>query len=265
MYDSSNRRIHYLRLSITDRCNLRCTYCMPAEGAMIVPHASLLTYEEIVQLVQAGIALGIDKVRITGGEPLLRRNVVDLVAALARLPGLHDLAMTTNACRLPDFAVPLKQAGLHRLNISLDTLDPTQFAAITRGGNLQEVLDGIAAAIAAGFQPIKLNCVITASPDEPDARAVAAFGAARGLPVRFIRRMNTAQGRFWQVIGGDGGHCATCNRLRVSSDGRIFPCLFNNTSYAVRELGATAALLAAVQNKPTAGTASANRFHHLGG
>jgi cyclic pyranopterin phosphate synthase len=265
MYDSFNRRIHYLRISVTDRCNLRCSYCMPAEGVQIVPHSSILTYEEIVDLVREGVALGIDKVRITGGEPLLRRNITDLVAALAGLDGIKDLAMTTNACRLPDLAVPLRNAGLRRINISLDTLDPARFAEITRGGNLEEVLAGIEAAVAAGFDPIKLNCVVAESPDEPDAVAVTAFGRERGMPVRYIRRMNTSQGRFWRVVGGDGGHCSACNRLRVSSDGRIFPCLFNDVSYSVRELGAKEALLAAARNKPQSGTSSANRFNHLGG
>jgi len=265
MYDSFKRRIHYLRISVTDRCNLRCTYCMPEEGVRIVPHASILSYEEIATLVREGVALGIDKVRLTGGEPLLRRNIVDLVAQLAAIKGIRDLAMTTNGCRLPALAVPLRKAGLHRLNISLDTLDPARFATITRGGNLAEVLAGIEAAIAAGFHPIKLNCVITASPDEPDAVAVAAFGRTRGLPVRFIRRMDTAEGHFWQVLGGEGGLCSACNRLRVSSDGRIFPCLFNDISYSVRELGAREALLVAVEKKPHAGTASKNRFYYMGG
>jgi cyclic pyranopterin phosphate synthase len=265
MYDSFNRRIHYLRISVTDRCNLRCRYCMPAEGVAQVPHAEILRYEELIELVSTGVELGIDKVRLTGGEPLLRRNLTDLVAALAAIPGLRDLALTTNACHLPQWAVPLKQAGLHRINISLDTLDPARFAELTRGGNLQEVLAGIEAAVAAGFTPIKLNCVITNSPDEPDAQAVAAYGAARGLPVRFIRRMNTREGRFWQVVGGTGGHCAACNRLRVASNGRIFPCLFSDLSFSVRELGARAALRAAVAHKPAAGIASENQFYHMGG
>jgi cyclic pyranopterin phosphate synthase len=265
MYDSFDRRIHYLRISVTDRCNLRCFYCMPAEGVPILPHSSILTYEEIVELVREGVALGIDKVRITGGEPLLRRNIVELVRMLADLGGIKDLAMTTNACRLREMAAPLRAAGLRRINVSLDTLDPARFAEITRGGNLEEVLAGIEAAVAAGFEPIKLNCVVNESPDEPDARSVAEFGRARGMPVRFIRRMDTAHGKFWRIIGGDGGYCAACNRLRVSSDGRIFPCLFNDAWYSVRELGARQALLAAVRNKPRAGTSSANQFHQLGG
>lgn len=265
MYDSFSRRIHYLRISVTDRCNLRCSYCMPADGVQIVPHSSILTYEEIVDLVREGVALGIDKVRLTGGEPLLRRNIEDLVSALAGVAGVKDLAMTTNACRLPELAVPLRKAGLRRINISLDTLDPVRFAEITRGGNLKEVLAGIDAAVAAGFDPIKLNCVVAESQNEPDAVAVAEFGRARGMHVRFIRRMNTSQGRFWRVVGGDGGLCSACNRLRVSSDGRIYPCLFNDVSYSVRELGAKEALLAAARNKPHAGTASANRFNRIGG
>lgn len=265
MFDSYNRRIHYLRVSVTDRCNLRCAYCMPEEGVTLLPRAGILSFEEIVDLVREGVALGIDKIRLTGGEPLLRRNVTELVAALAAIRGVTDLAMTTNGCRLADLAVPLRRAGLRRINISLDSLDPVSFAEITRGGNLHEVLAGIDAAAAAGFSPIKLNCVVRESPDEEDARAVAEFGHARGMPVRFIRRMNTAAGRFWRVVGGDGGLCSACNRLRVTSDGRIFPCLFNDVSYSVREMGAREALLAAAHNKPHMGTSSANRFHQMGG
>jgi len=265
VFDRFSRRIHYLRVSVTDRCNLRCVYCMPSGGVQLLPQASILTYEEIADLVHEAVALGIDKVRLTGGEPLLRRHIEELVAALAGVKGLRDLAMTTNACRLPELAVPLRQAGLQRVNISLDTLDAARFREITRGGDLQEVLAGIAAAQAAGFHPIKLNCVVNASPAEPDALAVAEFGRARNLPVRFIPRMDTAQGHFGRVVGGQGGLCSACNRLRVSSDGRVYPCLFSDLSYSVREMGSRGALLAAVQGKPQAGTVSRNRFYQIGG
>ncbi len=265
MFDAFNRAITYLRISVTDRCNLRCTYCMPDEGITLKRHADILSFEEIEALTRVAVELGITKVRITGGEPLVRTGIIDLVQRLAGIQGIVDLALTTNGTLLPRFADSLRDAGLHRINISLDCVDPQRFAAITRGGSVADVLRGIEAARDAGFQKVKLNCVIASSPDEPDAQAVAAYGAARGLEVRFIRRMNTGAGEFWRVIGGDGGHCERCNRLRVSSDGLVFPCLFSDISYGVRELGARQALLAAVANKPAAGCHSDNRFYALGG
>ncbi len=265
MYDRFNRCIHYLRLSVTDRCNLRCTYCMPAEGVQPLRHDDILSFEEMAQLTQVAVELGINKVRLTGGEPLVRRGIVDLVAMLARIDGIDDLAMTTNGTYLSRYGMPLKQAGLQRLNISLDTLDPHRFSQITRGGRLDDVLDGIEAARQAGFDCIKLNCVIQASPQEPDALAVAAYGAELGLEVRFIRRMDMQRGRFWRVLGGDGGHCEACNRLRVSSDGKIYPCLFSNQSYDVRQLGMETALRGAIANKPRSGHKSDHSFYRLGG
>jgi cyclic pyranopterin phosphate synthase len=263
--DNFGRRIHYLRVSVTDRCNLRCKYCMPADGVAHIAHARILSYEEIRDVVAAGIRLGINKVRLTGGEPLVRKGVVDLVRMLAGLPGLDDLAMTTNGVLLPQFAAALRAAGLQRINISLDTLDPERFTVLTRGGVLREVLDGIEAARQAGFTPIKLNCVVQEDANEPDARAVAAFAAERGLEVRFIRRMETREGRFSRVLGGDGGDCARCNRLRLSADGLLFPCLFSDLSYNVRDLGAEAAFRSAVAAKPERGSRSNHSLFSLGG
>jgi cyclic pyranopterin phosphate synthase len=265
MFDSYQRRIHYLRISVTDRCNLRCTYCMPATGIVCRPHAEILTFEAIEDLVRVAVELGVDKVRLTGGEPLVRRDLPVLVGRLAAIPGLADLALTTNGVLLSRFARPLREAGLHRVNISLDTLDPERFAAITRGGAVAGVLAGIEAARSAGFRKIKLNCVITASPDEPDAQAVAGWARDRDLELRFIRRMDLAQGEFWPVIGGEGGRCASCNRLRVSSTGLIYPCLFSDLCYDSRTLGPRAALLAAVGNKPASGRQSRQHFCQIGG
>ncbi len=265
MYDRFGRKINYLRVSVTDLCNLRCDYCMPAEGVKKLPHHKILSLEEIAEVVRIAAELGVDKVRITGGEPLVRKGIVSLVAMIRAIPQIRDLAMTTNGVLLPRYAQDLRQAGLDRLNISLDTLDPQRFRQITRIGNLEQVIAGIHAAIDAGFTPIKLNCVIDHSPDEKDARDVAEFARHHNLQVRFIRKMDTQSGKFWQVIGGEGGHCAACNRLRLTADGRIVPCLFSDLGYSVRELGPRQAIMAALGNKPESGTRSQNKFYHTGG
>ena len=265
MYDRFERRINYLRISVTDRCNLRCTYCMPAEGVPLLDHDDVLSLEEIRDFTATAVAMGVDKVRLTGGEPLVRRGIVDLVAMIAAIPGIRDFGMTTNGALLPRHAEGLKKAGLHRLNISLDSLEPERFKAITRNGELAEVLAGIEAAREAGFERIKLNCVIDRSPDEPDARQVAEYADRNGLEARFIRRMDTEKGVFSRVIGGDGGHCAECNRLRLSCTGQVYPCLFSDRTYSVRELGAVGAIRAAVEGKPASGKVSRNLFCRLGG
>lgn len=265
MYDRFNRKINYLRISVTDLCNLRCCYCMPAEGVRLLRHQDILSFEEISAVTRQAVELGVTKVRLTGGEPLVRRDIMTLVAMLGQIEGIQDYAMTTNGILLPEYAADLRAAGIQRLNISLDTLDPARYRAITRNGEVDHVVAGIEAALQVGFQKIKLNCVIDQSTDEPDAQAVAAFGRERGLEVRFIRQMDMAQGRFWRVIGGDGGHCATCNRLRLSSDGKIFPCLFSDQAYDVRELGIEEALRRAVEEKPESGHKSNNRFYRIGG
>ena len=266
MLDSYNRNINYLRISVTDRCNQRCEYCMPAEGVPPMKHEDILSFEEIIVVVRAAVALGVNKVRLTGGEPLVRRHLVDLVTMLSAVDGIDDLAMTTNAVLLSEFAAPLKAAGLHRINISLDALDPERYRQITRCGDVAEALAGIQAAQDAGFEQIKLNCVIEQSADEPDAQAVAAFARQHGYTVRFIRKMDLSSGQFWKVIGGEGGDCPACNRLRLSSDGWIYPCLFNDQRFSVRELGAHAALLQAVEHKPQSGHVSTqNQFYTLGG
>jgi cyclic pyranopterin phosphate synthase len=265
MFDSFNRRINYLRISVTDRCNLRCDYCMPAEGIELIPRERILKYSEIAEITRVAVGMGVNKVRITGGEPLVRRRIVELVEMIANIRGVEDFGMTTNAIALRTFARPLRDAGLHRLNVSLDTIDPQRYRELTRCGQLTDAVAGIDAAIAAGFDLIKLNCVIEASADEPDARGVAAFGAARGLPVRFIRKMNLATGEFWQVDGGDGGKCSTCSRLRLSSDGKLYPCLFSDLSYDVRELGIEQAIHAALEGKPQSGHLATRAFNTLGG
>jgi cyclic pyranopterin phosphate synthase len=265
MFDSFNRRINYLRISVTDRCNLRCIYCMPAEGIELIPRERILKFTEITEITRIAVGMGVTKVRITGGEPLVRRRIVELVGMIASIDGVEDFGMTSNAIALPQFAKPLFDAGLQRLNISLDTVDPHRYRELTRCGELADAVAGIDAAIAAGFDPIKLNCVIEETSNESDARGVAVFGAERGLPVRFIRKMNLATGEFWEVEGGDGGKCSTCSRLRLSSDGKLYPCLFSDLSYDVRELGIERAIHTALAGKPQNGQRATRAFNTLGG
>lgn len=265
MFDGFDRRINYLRISVTDKCNLRCTYCMPEGGVPLFRHEDVLRFEEIAETVRVAVELGVTKVRLTGGEPLVRRDIVTLVAMLRRIDSIHDLAMSTNGVRLAQYAKALADVGLQRVNISLDAIDSERYAAITRGGDVQTVFEGIRAAREAGLTPIKLNCVVQDSPDEPDARAVADYAASENLEVRFIRRMNLAGGEFSVVIGGSGGDCANCNRLRLSCNGMVRPCLFSDLGYSVRELGPREAILRAVHQKPACGIRSKGHFYAIGG
>ena len=188
MKDSHGRTIDYLRISLTDRCNFRCIYCMPEDGVQSLAHEDILRIEEIEQAVRVAAGMGIRSIRLTGGEPLVRLGVVDLVRAIAHTPGIENVSMTTNGVLLPKMADDLKQAGLSRVNISLDTLDPAQFKQITRRGELQQTLDGIEAALEAGFNPVKINAVAVRSLDQ-DYLAFAKLSLDRPLHVRFIEYM----------------------------------------------------------------------------
>jgi GTP 3',8-cyclase len=266
MYDSFKRKINYLRISVTDRCNLRCTYCMPEEGIKLLQHKDILTFDEIVNIVKEAVELGIDKIRITGGEPLVRKGIVDLVKMIAEIPGIKDFGMTTNGTLLENFASDLKNAGLHRINISLDTINPERFNQITRKGNLDDALKGIEAAKKADLNPIKINCVIKESKLEPDAQEVAAFCKDNNLKIRYIHQMDLVSGNFSIVEGGEGGNCTMCNRLRLSANGIFYPCLFSDIGYNIREFGIKNAILKAVTNKPESGTCShINNFYNIGG
>lgn len=266
MLDGFDRNINYLRISVTDRCNLRCRYCMPGEGVTLLRHEDMLTYDEIADFTRVAVAAGITKVRITGGEPLVRKGVTDLVAMLSGIAGISDLSMTTNGILLAEYARGLATAGLMRVNISLDTLDPDKYSHVTRGGDIADLFRGIEAAQKAGLRPVKINCVIKSTPDEEDARAVAEYCMREGLEVRFIRQMDLASGTFSVVHGGSGGHCAKCNRLRLTPEGMVKPCLFSDTGYSVRQLGAQEALRRAVTNKPEQGTVNhVNGFYNIGG
>ncbi len=266
MFDRFNRSIHYLRISVTDRCNLRCTYCMPEEGIRLMDHRDILSFEEITAFTKLAVANGITKVRLTGGEPLVRKGIVELVEMLAGIDGLKDLSMTTNGILLPDYAADLKKAGLSRINISLDSVDAEKYAQITRNGELAKVLNGIDAARLAGIEPIKINCVLLGSMPDEEPSQLKQFCESRGLQLRFIHQMNLKTGEYSTVEGGDGGNCSQCNRFRLLANGDIKPCLFSNLAYNIRKLGHQEALNMALGNKPPSGTYNfSGEFYNIGG
>jgi cyclic pyranopterin phosphate synthase len=286
--DAYNRPISYLRISVTDRCNLRCIYCMPPEGVAWRPHAEILRYEEIETIVRAATELDITKVRLTGGEPLVRPGIVDLVRMLAHIPGVDDLAMTTNGVLLPRYATALASAGLQRVNVSLDTLRPERFQRITRRGRLEDVLAGIEAARRAGLEPIKINTVVIRGMNDDEVVDLARKTMDAGWNIRFIelmpvgsgvlsdggwrervvtgsevrRRIEAALGelepakvsagngpaRYYRLPGARapaGGtlgfitpisehFCYRCNRLRLTADGQLRPCLLSDQEIDLR-------------------------------
>ncbi|HVT02497.1 MAG TPA: GTP 3',8-cyclase MoaA, partial [Thermoanaerobaculia bacterium] len=205
LQDSYGRAIGDWRISITDRCNFRCTYCIPVENIVWKPRGEILSYEEIERLVSIGITLGIRKVRLTGGEPLLRTGVVGLVRRLKALRGVEDLALTTNGKLLPAFAADLRAAGLDRINVSLDSLRPDVFAQLTKRNALAEVLEGIESATRAGFHPVKINAVVIRGVNEDEVVDFARFAHETGHTVRFIEFMPLDSGHLWsrdQVVSG---------------------------------------------------------------
>ncbi len=273
----------YLRVSVTDRCNERCVYCMPAEGVPLKPHADILTYEEIAAVVRAAVPLGVRSVRLTGGEPLVRKDIVDLASSLSVIRGVEDLALTTNGLLLHELAVPLRRAGVRRVNISLDTLRPDRYREITRRDAFDAAWAGTRAAFAAGFDPVKVNTVVVRGVNDDEIEDMALKAAEGpgdgmgGLVWRFIELMPLGEGHIWgeealvsadEIVGrlanlaterglpfeeegqltppfgagparyfrfGRGrvgvispmthGFCSRCNRLRLTADGRIHPCL----------------------------------------
>lgn len=266
MLDNFKRDITYLRISVTDRCNLRCTYCMPEEGVELITHNDILSFDEITEVCRHAVEMGISKFRLTGGEPLVRRGIVDLVKQIAEIDGIKDLSMTTNAVLLKEYAQQLKDAGLNRVNISLDTLDPDEYKRVTRGGDIKNVVQGIVAAQKAGLEPIKINAVIFDSKDDGMKKALKKFADKIGVQIRYINKMDLETGNFSVVDGGTGGNCEICNRLRLTSDGFVKPCLFSDIEFNVREFGAKEALLKALHSKPEKGIACNNSdFYNIGG
>ncbi|MGE0386437.1 MAG: GTP 3',8-cyclase MoaA [Gammaproteobacteria bacterium] len=281
LIDRFGRHVTYVRISVTDRCDLRCVYCME-EKMQFLPRARILTLEELGQIGRAFTELGVTKIRITGGEPLVRRNVLHLVRALGALPGLRELTMTTNATQLAQHAQALRDAGVRRLNISLDTLDPDRFARITRVGALQPVLAGIDAALAAGFERLKINAVILRNRNHDEVVPLVRFAADRGMDISFIEEMplgvigdhdraeayyssdairrdleqaftlvpttETTGGpsRYFRLrgtgtrVGFISPHshnfCESCNRVRVTVEGRLLLCLGQEHSVDLKQV-----------------------------
>ncbi|MCX7862456.1 MAG: radical SAM protein [Bacteroidales bacterium] len=265
MYDSFHRKINYLRISVTDRCNFRCIYCMPEEGVKSIPHQQILRYEEIIDFVKVAVNFGIDKVRITGGEPLVRKGIISFIEMLSNIEGITDLSLTTNGYFLFEMAESIKKAGISRINISLDTINPEKFYSITRGGDVNVVIKGILKAKELGFNPIKINAVKSIQSDK-EIEELKQFAKQYNLELRFIQLMNLKEGIFSKVEGGEGGSCELCNRLRLTADGYLMPCLFSNIKYNIREYGYEKAIQLAVQNKPACGKNNQSRhFYNIGG
>lgn len=195
--DASGRAIEYLRLSVTDRCNCRCAYCMPAGGVPMLSHEDVCSFEELARIVHACCELGVRKVRLTGGEPLVRRGLPDLVRMLREVPGVEELALTTNATLLAPVAGELAAAGLDRVNVSLDSLRPDRYAQITRGGRLADALDGIAAAREAGLAPVKINCVLMGGVNDDEVAEIAGLAREHPMDVRFIELMPIGEASRW--------------------------------------------------------------------
>lgn len=312
--DAYDRPIDYLRISVTDRCNLRCIYCMPPDGVPWRPHADILRYEEIETVVRAAADLGITKVRLTGGEPLVRLGLVDLVRMIARIPGIDDLAMTTNGVLLADHAEALAGAGLDRVNISLDTLDAARFRSITRRGELADVLAGIEAARQARLRPIKINTVVIRGLNDDEVVDLATKSLEDdGWNIRFIElmpvgddclmsetwedqvvtapeirarieaalgalepaRMSTGGGpaRYYRLPGAKGTigfitpvsehFCEQCNRLRLTADGHLRPCLLSDEEVDLRTPLRAGATVDAIQALIVDGIACKPLRHHL--
>jgi cyclic pyranopterin phosphate synthase len=239
---------------------------MPEEGIKLFSHSDILTFDEIARFTKVAVKNGVTKVRITGGEPLVRKGIVNLVEMIAGIKGIEDLSMTTNGTLLRLYAHDLRKAGLQRLNISLDTVNPDNFAMITRNGNLNDVFEGIEAARSEGFMPLKINCVIKKSREEEDAREVAEFCKQNNLELRYIHQMDLVHGHFSVVEGGSGGNCSLCNRLRLTSNGKLKPCLFNDVEFDIRELGYEEAIHLAVDMKPECGSRNiSGEFYNIGG
>ncbi len=197
LQDPQARRVTYLRISLTDRCNYRCTYCMPPEGVELLPKPDVLTFEEIERLARVFSELGVRRLRLTGGEPTIRKDLLQLVARLAALPGIEDLSLSTNGEYLDELAGPLRRAGLHRLNVSLDSLDPARFGRITRRGKLERVLAGLDVAARAGYVAIKLNAVAIRGFNDDELGALCRFAWSRGFIPRFIEVMPMAAGELF--------------------------------------------------------------------
>ncbi len=273
LVDGFNRRINYLRISVTDRCNLRCCYCMPLQGVDLLSSDQVLNYEELLRIARLAVAGGISKIRVTGGEPLVRKGLVEFISRLSEMEGVRDLGLTTNGLLLEEYARRLHKAGLRRVNVSLDSLRPGRYAQITRQGSLEKVFAGIHAARAAGLDPLKINMVVIRGLNHDEVLDFATLAREEELQVRFIEFMPVGEDEFWSrdkympseevkslveakerlipIDGKSGGpavmfrfqegkgrigfispisrhFCGSCDRLRITADGKLRTCLFSD-------------------------------------
>ena len=239
---------------------------MPEDGIDLMAHEAVLSFEQISDFVKEAVATGITKVRLTGGEPLVRKGIVDLVKQIAAISGIEEIAMTTNGILLDKYAKPLADAGLRRVNISLDTMNPEKYKELTRLGNIEDVFKGIKAAQEAGLHPVKINCVRMPEADLDDLEQLRKFCKQNDLELRFIKQMDLATGEFSIVEGGKGGNCIECNRIRLTANGKVKPCLFNASEFDINELGNKKAIDKSINHKPKAGTKNKNgSFYGIGG
>jgi len=261
MLDPFDREITYLRISVTDRCDLRCIYCMPENGVPLKNHGDILSYERIEAFAEEAVRMGISKIRITGGEPLIRRNIETLVSKLSSLDGLGELTMTTNGTRLKEMADKLKEAGLDRVNISLDTLDADEYRRITRGGDLGCVLQGINAAVRAGLVPVKINMVIRADTTPGEVENMQRFCNEKSLSLQTIMHFSLYDRRdLSERFHTDRPpKCRECNRLRLTADGFLKPCLFSEDEIEVDFDDIRGSILRAVARKPKNGSSCRSR------
>lgn len=267
MLDSYKRKIDYLRISVTDLCNLRCVYCMPAFGIKKKRHSEILSFEQIAEIVREAIKLGVNKVRLTGGEPLVRRDIEILVAKLAKIKGLKTLAMTTNGILLPKKAKILKKNGLDSINISLDTLSPSEYRRITRGGDVKKAILGIKAAKKAGFTKIKINTVVFKDTTDKELEDLRCFCKKNKLKLQLInhfsllKKKNESDYKYDRPLP-----CAKCNRLRLLSTGVLKPCLFSDKEVKINLKNIAQSLKMAIKAKPKEGTKCFSRnMYEIGG
>lgn len=255
MRDSYGREIHYLRISVTDRCNLRCRYCMPEEGIPLLRHDQILSFEQIAAVARAAAGLGVDKIRLTGGEPLARKGLADLVRKLADIPGIRTLAMTTNGTMLSRNAKALAEAGLDSVNVSLDTLDPDRYRSITRWGDLSEALAGIDAAIEAGLQ-VKINMVVMEDTSDEELDALREFARGKGIAMQTIAHYSLQEEKRDAAEFERPPPCGACNRIRLMANGTLRSCLHSDIDFPIDFNDIEGSIRAAVLAKPMRGTVS---------